>query len=193
VEQILHKRIYPDLRRQFPRFRFSPFVMSVILIVVGFTVVNLGARILGQLGTQPLNPFPDYTDILPGQPASMLETRAFSCWNNNYNYYHSHPENHDPTEESCIFTPPESVFSSIEVIRLQGIIRQTTFILRDNALLVGELEKLLDMPTLHRLYRTAYFFLPENFVIAKTAGYLDHFSLFLPVWSVTFTDINLIT
>jgi hypothetical protein len=193
VEQIIHKRTYPELEMpQPPRMRLSPLLVIMFVLLVGFTVVNMGVRALAQFAVPPANPFPDYADVLPGQPVTALETRAFSCWND-YNYYHSHPENYDLTEESCILTPPDGVFSSIQVMRLQGVIRQTTFILRDNTLQVGDLEKLLDMPTLHSFYRTAYFFLPEDFVIAQTAGYIEHFSLFLPVWSISFTDIDLIT
>jgi hypothetical protein len=39
-----------------------------------------------------------------------------------------------------------------------GIIRQVTFIMRDNTLRVGDLVRFLGTPTVHRLYRTAYFF-----------------------------------
>jgi hypothetical protein len=130
---------------------------------------------------------------LPGQPASALEGRGFTCWSDSYNYYAGHPENHDPTEEFCIFTPAEGVFSSVETVISRDTIQTLTFILRDNTLQVGDLEKLLEMPMLHTLHNTAYFFLPEDFVIVKTADFTEQFSLFLSVWSISFTDMNLLT
>lgn len=193
MEQIIHKRTYPELEMPHaPRIMLSPLLVIVFVLLVGFAVVNMGVRALAQYGTPPANPFPDYADVLPGQPATALETRAFSC-QLNYDYYYDRTETADPIEESCVFIPSASFFSSVEVIISEGIIHQTTFILRANTLQVGDLEKLLEMPMLHNLYHTAYFFLPEDFVIVKTAGYVRHFSLFLSVWSVTFTEINLIT
>lgn len=193
MEQIIHKTPYPELEMLHPhRMRLSPFWVIVFTLLVGLAVVNMGVRALAQFAVPPANPFPDYADVLPGQPATALETRAFSC-QLNYDFYYDRTETADPIEESCIFTPSAGIFSSIQVMRLQGVIQQTTFILRDNTLQVGDLEKLLEMPTLYSRYHTAYFFLPEDFVIAKTTGYVRHFSLFLSVWSVTFTDINLIT
>ena len=176
------------------RLRLSPFLLIVILWAA-FAVVNVGARGLAQHLQPPLNPFSTYADIFPGQPASAIETRAFSC-QSNYDYYAA------PTEETCIFIPTEGFFSSVEALISEGKIHDLTFISRDNTLQFGTLERFLDTPAIHiyareiyftlpyRIYRTAYSVLSTSLVTAETVSHGEPFSPFVPVWSVTFTQLS---
>jgi hypothetical protein len=195
VEQIARERTYPELEPLHPpRLRLSPLLLIVIVLLIGFAVINLGVRTLAQYSLPPSNPFPAYADIFPGQPANAILSREFSCWGNDF-YEYSYAVAYGLTQESCIFifTPAEGIFSHVEAVISGDTIQTLTFLLRDKTLQVGDLEKLLEMPTLHTLHNTAYFFLPEDFVIAKTVDFTGQFSLFLPVWSISFTDMNLLT
>lgn len=179
MERIVPERIYPQSASYIPRLRLSPRLLTVVILLIGFGVVSLGLMVLARYTPAPTNPFPAYADVFPGQPMSAVEARAFSCSVDHDYYLYA--------DIACILTPTEGVFSSIQIVVSGGIIRRITFIMRDNTLLVGDLARFLGMPTVHRLYRTAYFFLPASLVRAETIGHGEQFSLFLPVWSVTFT------
>lgn len=179
MEQIIQERVYPQSVSHIPRLRLSPRLLTVVIMLIGFGVVNMGLMVLARYTPTPTNPFPAYADVFPGQPMSSVKARAFSC-SMDYDYYL-----YAATE--CTLTPAEGIMSSIGVIVSGGIIHQITFIMRDNTLQTGDLARFLETPIVHRLYRTAYFFLPASLVRAETIGHGEQFSLFLPVWSVTFT------
>ena len=188
MENIVRERIYPPSVNPIPRLRLSPLLLMVFVMVVGFGVVIIGAKAVAQYTPLPSNPFPAYADVFPGQPASALETRAFSC-QQEQDYDRDHYNL--PEELYCTFTPTAGVFSYVAVKIYEDIIYQVTFTIRERSLQVGDLEMFLKMLKLHTLHRAAYFFLPGSFVIARTAGYTGQFSLFLPVWSVSFTEYPL--
>lgn len=187
MEQSIERKTYPELESNSLRLRLSPLMTCVFIMLVGFTVVMLGMRSLAQYMPSPPNPFPAYAGIFPRQPASAISSWDFSCWSIDSSDYH------DPTQESCIFTPAEGVFSKVEVVTARGTIQKLTFILRDNSLQVGDLELLLKIPTIHIFYHVVYFFLPESLVIVETSDHSAQFSRFLPVSTISFTDINLLT
>ena len=189
MEHIVRERIYPQAPSQIPRLRLSPLLLIVFSVVVGFAVVTISVRAVAQYTPSPPDPFPDYADIFPGQPASAIETRTFSC-EAIYNYNHDLTKDTEPMQELCTFIPAEGVFSSVEASLSGGIIYQLTFIMRDNTLQVGDLAQLLGMPPIHRFKRTAYFLLPTSLVRADPIGQRKRFSLFLPVWSITFMKLS---
>jgi hypothetical protein len=182
VDQITRERTYTELESHTPQLRLSPVLLIVVIVLVGFAVVMLGVRSVAQYTPAPLNPFPVYADVFPGQPMSAVDTTVFSC-DKDYDYYQS-------AAIKCNFSPVEGMFSSIELIVHQDSIHQITFILRDNTLQVGDLMRFLQVPIIHRLYHTAYFFLPTSFVRAETLAFGEPFSLFLPVWNVSFTKLT---
>ena len=157
------------------------FILLVMLI--GFGMVIMGVTTLAQYSPAPTNPFQPYDDVFPGQPASAVEARAFSC---QQDYDHMGR----PDRPICNFTPVTGVFSSVQAIISEGIVYQLTFTMRDTTLRVGDLEVILKMPTRYTQDGTAYFFLPGSIVIASTAGNTRQFSLFLSVWSVSFTKFK---
>jgi hypothetical protein len=191
VEQIVRESIYPQTARPIPRLRLSPLVLIVVIIWVGLavvTIVAIGVRAVVQYSPTPLNPFPAYADVFPGQPASALETRGFSC-QYFYDFYHRPAEAQAPTEASCIFTPAAGAFLNVKAIISDGTIYTLTFIIRDNTLRVGDLAQLLGTPAIHRFRYTAFFQLPTSLVRVEPVGQTKQFSLFLPVASVTFMKL----
>src|SRR4029078_12991728 len=127
------------------------------------------------------NPFLAYANIFPGQPASAIQASGFSC-PSDHNYYYA------TAGVFCIATPADSIFSQISGTISNGIIRNISFIIRDQTLTVGDLEIVLDVPFIHKSPETAYVALSGSFVIAGTTVYWRRFSLFLPVWSVSFRE-----
>ena len=162
-----------------------PLRLAFILLT-GFTVAILGAHTFALNGPRLSNPFAVYADIFPGQPASAIETRAFSC-PSDHNYYQA------PSGLYCSFTPENGAFSYIGVVILGNIIQQITFIMRENRLTVGDLELIFETRAVHKFAHTVYFALPRqgNFAITRTSGYEGRFSVFLPVRSIYFTRIAL--
>lgn len=182
MEQTVQDKVYTQSATFIPRLRLSPLLLIVVILLVGFAVIMLGVRSLAQFTPSPPNPFSAYTDVFPGQLMSAVDIRLFSC-DKDYDYYLY-------AAIKCTFNPVGGFFSSIELIVVQDIIHQITFILRDNTLQVGDLKKLLKVPIIHRLYHTVYYFLPKSVVRAETIDYGERFSLFLPIRNVSFTKLT---
>jgi hypothetical protein len=183
VEQIAREKTCPELEPFHPlRLSLSPLLLTLVVLLISFAVVNLGLRAVAQYAVPAPNPFLPYADVFPGQPARAVEVRGFSCFNDASHY------NHDPIEQRCILSPAIGIFSGVEAIISAGIIRQITFNLRDKTLQGGDLEIFLEMPTLHVFNHVAHFILPRRFIIANN-GYPKRFSPYLPVWSISFTAI----
>jgi hypothetical protein len=154
--------------------------LIVFVMVTGFGVAIIGLTTLAQSTPAPPNPFLAYANVFPGQPASTVEARAFSC-QQDYDHF-SHPE-----DVHCTLFPTSDVFSCVEAKISKNTIYQLTFTMRDNTLRVGDLAVFLKMPTRYTDYGTAYFFSPGSIVIAKTADYAKRVSPFSPIWSISFT------
>lgn len=192
MEQIIRERTYRQLESCPPRLRPSPLLLIVFILLIGFAAVTMAVRLVAQYSIAPANPFPAYADVFPGQPVSAVKARPFSCWSD-YKYYHNPTEGDDPTAESCIFTPASGIFSSVQVIISEGIIRQSIFLMRDSTLQVGDLALFLEMPAIRDFYHVVYFASSKGFVSVKTIDPAKRFSFFLPVWSISFTDMRLVT
>jgi hypothetical protein len=184
MQQITSDQIRPPRIGLHPIPKLPVFLRLVLIILSGFTIANLAVRTMGQYTTlRPPNPFSEFADVFPGQPATAAEARAFSC-QDKYNYSAT---GHDLTILYCEVTPAESIFSSVQIIISQNVIRQCIFVTRDNTLKVGDLAIFLETPAIYSNYQVTYFSLPSGFIIAGTAR---HFSLFLSVLSVSFTAKN---
>jgi hypothetical protein len=184
VEQIVREKIYPELESYSLRLRLSLRLLIIFVLLSGFTVINLSVRAVAQNMPTPPNPFTAYADVFPGQPESVIEAMAYSCFTDASHY------DHDPIEQRCVLSPAIGTFSDVEVIISEGIIRQITFTLRDNTLQAGNLEIFLEMPAIHVFDHVAHFILPKSFVMTQTSNYAGRFSYFLPVWSVSFTRVG---
>ena len=185
VEQI-QDVTYPQSAVYATPLRLSPYVRFALILLTGFAIANIGTRILALTATALPNPFAAYADILPGQPANAIETRAFSC-PSNHNYYQA------PSGLYCTFTPVDGVFSNVTVVILGSIIQQTNFIMRENKLTIGDLELIFETRAFHKFPHTAYFALlmQGSFALAKIIGYGGQFSVFIPVGEISFTRIGL--
>ena len=186
MEQSIQKHIYPEAEQHPQRLNWSLLARIVFMMVAGFAVMTEAARAAAHYASPPFNPFSTYADIFPGQTARAIETRPFSCLVT-HNYYHDPTRDHNPSQETCILVLSEGVFFRIEANLVQGTIFKLTFIVRDNALRLGDLERIMDTSAVHIYDREVYFTSPHNLVVTKTAAYSGRFSLFLPVWSVAFT------
>ncbi|MEO8606285.1 MAG: hypothetical protein ABI690_00260 [Chloroflexota bacterium] len=182
MAHIVGKRFYPQTVHTIPRPRLSPLLRMVVIMSVGFTAVTVGSRAFGRHLPAPVSPFSAYADIFPGQPASALDTQSFDC-HSNHDFYH------DPTEQTCTFVPTADAFLNVQVRVSEGLIQELTFMLRENALQVGDLERFLGTTAIRIDDRKIYFTLPKHYAFAKTVAYPGLFSLFLPAWSVTFTSL----
>jgi hypothetical protein len=186
MEQSIQKHVYPEAEQRPQRLNWSLLARIVFMMLVGFAIITEAARAAAHYAPPPYNPFPAYADIFPGQSARAIEARPFSCLMT-YNYYHDPRQNRDPFQETCILILNEGVFSRIEANLVQGTISKLTFIVRDNALRLGDLERIMDTSAVHIYDREVYFTSPHNLVVTKTIAYKGQFSLFLPMWSVAFT------
>jgi hypothetical protein len=61
MEQIARERTYPELSPLHPpRLGLPPLLLILVVVLIGFTVVNMGVRALAQYTPALLNPFPAY-------------------------------------------------------------------------------------------------------------------------------------
>jgi hypothetical protein len=159
--------------------KLSRYVRLTLIILTSFTLGNLGLRAFGQSTAPPANPFLQYPDLLPGQPASALQALPIDCTNV---YYYS-----QRNELSCSVVLASGIFDRIDVFTEGDIIRQTNFTLRDHTLKLGDLLLFFDGAS-HKSYpHKAYFSWAKFFIIASTtAG--EHTHALRPIWNVTFTD-----
>ncbi len=179
MEQLILNSTFPEAERHAPQLRSSPLWLIVGVMLIGCAVVIMSVTALAQHTPVPLDPFPAYADVFPGQPGSAVEAKAFSC---KQDYDHiNYPE-----YVYCMFTPISGVFSRVEAKISNGTIYQLTFTMRDNTIRVGDLAVFLIIPTHQTLDGELYFYLPESFVIVRTADYVSRFSPFLSIRNVSF-------
>jgi hypothetical protein len=156
-------------------------------MVSGFTTLCVGARALAGYTTLPSNPFASFADVLPGQPRSALVARGFSC---PVSFFIA--TDPDVTDETCVFYQAIDIFRQVQVTVSQGVIRHLTFIMRENALTIGDLAALWGNPEVQEYGRSVDLFWRSHGVYAIASNISGRFSPFLPVWSVSFTDTGLL-
>jgi hypothetical protein len=181
MDQIIRERAYPGLKRDAPGLRLSPLLRIVVVMVIGLAVVSLGVRALAQFAPASSSPFPAYTDVYPGQSASAVQAREPLCLADYADAYH-------PEERYCGLMQETGFFSRVSVEVSDGIIDQTTFMVRRNTLTVGDLARWLETPVVHWNAQVVFFLLPNHLVRVVIMGQPKRFSFFLPVWSITVLD-----
>jgi len=165
-----------------PAFVLTPHLFALAIIGIGFSVFIIGMTALRQIAPESSEPFSIYADIFPGQPESAAQQRGFSC-------YYMDDDNFSPAPRAkhCLFHPDTGAFSSIDVTISSGTIRQISFIMRDNAVRVGDLALFFGTRDFRRLPRAAFFTWDGKLGMASIVGG-GKFSLFRHVWQVTFTN-----
>lgn len=180
MQQITRYRIHPPGRAPFALPKLPRKVVLVVLLWSGITTAAIGARALGQFAPRPANPFQEYADIFPGQPLSAVQSRPFVCFEENNNYY-TGGENH----LRCTFRPINETFSSIDLIIEHGWIIQTSFLLHDQDIHIGDISAWWQTNPVDAFPNHAFFWLSEHMVIARTTHADGRHSLFRLVWSVS--------
>jgi hypothetical protein len=161
--------------------RLTPRLVAVSALVIGFTVVNVGAILLVRYFTTPTNPFSDYVDVFPGQSRSAVFTHAFSC---------AMGDNSLLPNEYCTLSLSTGVFTQVGVVVSNSTVTRTDFILGEGMLRLGDLVALWGIPDsqIHDGRYVMDFFWPGSGVNASAFSDTRKLSLFLPVGSVSFTD-----
>jgi hypothetical protein len=156
----------------------------VVMLLTSFSAVSLGVMTLAQQASVSVDPFAAYIDILPGQLRSAMETWKFSCV---YGAVYS------PGVEICRLDPADPIFSRIGVVITNGRVWQTTFMLHDDVLELGDLMLRLGTPSIHIDPRATFFSWQEDSVTAALFVSSGQFSVFSPIWQITFTDAKLVS
>ncbi|MBX3083727.1 MAG: hypothetical protein KF716_18990 [Anaerolineae bacterium] len=170
------------------RLSFALILPRYLLIGQVVTISGFGAAIALMMGLahftdHPSNPFAAYADVLPGQRKEAVEARKFNCWLRDNPYY-------APTETRCILMLTDAPFSSVEVVYASGIIHQTSFMLRDSTINVGELAVMLDLSEIHP--RGNIYFTRHGYSgVAQLVRPSKHFSVLGRISQVTLTDTRL--
>lgn len=181
-------------KRQFPQTSSRPqweqpiparkLIIFIFNVLIGFTVVSIGARALAQHALPPANPFVSYADILPGQFVGALKGRGFSCVpHDNYFNYFGLPR------MRCALDFTTGMFSRVWVIiSSSGMIEEANFILRDDTFRVGDLVLLLGAPFNRDASSRVDFYRDSKYVVASTG--VRQPSPLSPLLKVTFTTVG---
>jgi hypothetical protein len=155
-----------------------PLHLRVSLWATGmmFAVVAV-LIILAQNNGLPSKPFSTYTNALPGQTRHALIESRFSC-----PMYYS-----VESSEFCTQSPPTGPFSLIAVTLSDGVVRKTTFAVREGALRVGDLPSHWGRPTVHVYGRSVKLDWSDIGVTAFGWSVSGEFSYFLHVSRLLFS------
>jgi hypothetical protein len=157
-------------------------LLVVLVMLVGFTGVNVAAMGLGGQATRPPDLFSSFADVFPGQPRSAVVARGFSCAMGTYPVL---------PDEYCTLSPAAGAFTQVGAVVSHGIVIRTDFILRSGSLRFGDLAELWGVPENQEYegHHVADYFWHGKGVSASAFFDTGRFSLFLPVRSVSFTDL----
>jgi hypothetical protein len=175
---------YAQLKHYRARLKQLLYLRLMLMVVTGFTVVNVGATVLGgYLESRPLfNPFAAWVDALLGQPRSVIDARSFACPMSAYN-----PSAHR-AEEHCYLKLTGSDIAEIDVFVSHGFVRQIYFKMPDNALKVKDLLVLWGTPAAQAKDEAGRFDWPSSGIAASTFPYMGRFSPLASIRWVYFTD-----
>jgi hypothetical protein len=166
-----------------PAIPASRLFFMVVMLLTSFSAVSLGVMTLAQQASVPVDPFAAYIDILPEEPKSAVESRGFSCYTHAYKF--------DPSKryETCVLRDTATqAFSGILVSVTNGIITQSSFIIRNHMHSLGDLMLLLGVPY-HRVgFSTIAFSWRGRIVLAWASP--GQVVPLRPVWKVIFTNIR---
>jgi len=185
MEQINHATYLQPIGQRTPLFRVLPILRFVFFLLTGFAIVNMAVRPLMRTAAAPPNPFLAYAKIFPGQPASAIQAKEFLCRSDQTYYYAT-------AGVFCIATPADGIFSQISASVSDGTIRSLTFIVGNKTLTVGDLEVVLGIQLIHKFPQaTSFIGSGKNFTVkASVIGYTGRFSLFLPLQTISFSQIS---
>jgi hypothetical protein len=100
-------------------------------------------------------------------------------------YYYADEDNPD---ETCTLQPETGAFSYVRVVIYRHYIREIAFTVRTKALRVGDLMALYGKPEVEEYTYSFYLYWRSRGISAIVLRYGGRYSLFLPVWSVSFTS-----
>ena len=155
--------------------RYWPIILIVLAVLI---IESLSLTVLARSGTQPLNPFSSYTDLL-GQSRNAFITRGFSCRLGTYPVLPG---------EYCALNVDARAFSQVGVVINNGFGKRIDFITRGNALQAGDLFLWFGKTTAYTHGQMVDFFWPGG-VSASAISENGRISYFLPIRSVSFTAI----
>jgi hypothetical protein len=191
VAQQVWRISYAQLKRYGVRLKQLFYMRLMLMVVTGFTVVNIAATVLGGYveGRPLFNPFAAWVDALLGQPRSVIDARAFSCPISTYNYYVT------LTEDHCYLTLTGGAIAQVSVYISHGFVRHVYFKLRDNTLKVRDLLILWGRSANQNQEKrllVARFVWPGSGieVEALTVAYTGQFSPLVPIQWVYFKDTS---
>jgi hypothetical protein len=169
--------------RNRPRHMLTPYLLGLFIIWMSFNLVIVAALALGNSAVSPMNLFSAYADIFPGQSKGVTFGQEFSCTVDPSTPYS------DLFYEDCRMSPATGTFSRIDVMLLDGIIYQSSFFMRENTLIAGDLLLIMESPNFRASEETLYFSWHGNLAYAFITPNMGRFSLFHYVWQVTLTDL----
>jgi hypothetical protein len=158
-----------------PPLKLLSYQHFVFIMLTGFAVVTVGARVLAESTVVPFDPFSAYADIFPGQSMTAVKARGLLCRDVMYQIH----------EEVCTLTTTSGDITGVNVTISTDIIRLITFTMRENSLNVGDLLLLTGVRNFNTYPEVAFFFSIKGLIIAYTGPVAKPF-LFRPVRTVSF-------
>lgn len=157
-----------------------PYVWVVLGMILGLAAIVIGVREFAHLwaGTSD-HLFTEFRHIFPGQSASDIEAKGFSCGEDKPKYYSA-------DKQYCFWIPQEGAFSRVEVVIKKDAVHQVNFLLRDQSLRIGDVAAILESSDFHSHPGIVIFHLPDLFVVARSLANIKPFSFYTPVSIVTF-------
>jgi hypothetical protein len=170
-----------------PSLILSPSLRIAIIMFITLTIVNLGARELAQRTESAPNPLAPLADVLPGYPENIAERLGFSCLLVDHHHLSS-------PQEACAARLATGAFERAGVaVSRDKIIYEVAFMVRGDALQLGDLMMILGRPEINRYDSVTIFRWLDGSVTAIARDYKGQFSpsAFLPVQNVSFTNPQL--
>jgi hypothetical protein len=184
MEQITRTTHYPLAKSQTSALLLAPCLLTVLTLIVSFTLIIISIRMLPQKAALP-DPFVSLAEIFAEQSQSELQARGFLC---------STTDNYKaPVQQTlCRFHPEVGTFSMIGIAFVDGNLHNHFVLVRNGALTVGDLVNLWGRPNIHKHDFGGQLDWLDNGVIAVTVSYQGCYSLFLPVRSIVFMSTGAI-
>ena len=182
MEQITRVTRFPQTKPHIPSLWLPPYLLVVLVLVGGFSVVILSIRLLPQTAAPP-DPFVSFADMFSGQSKNDLEAQGFLCSSADHNYV-------DSPEEVCVFDPPTGIFSTVAVSFVDGVSYGGFLFVREGTLSIGDLVRLWGRPHIYQYGFWGQLKWPGSNGMDLTVSYKGHYSLFLPVGSIVFMSVG---
>ena len=144
MAQITRTRAWPAARRSARKRLHLPLSLLVTLcLIVGLTLLIFSAQVLAEHGPASAVFETWFEDIAPGQALSAAEARVL-CPGGLY------------TEQYCSVRFTEGPFSQVLTVVVNSAIRRVDFMVRQDALRIGDLVAVLGRPQIRREGQQAY-------------------------------------